>query len=288
MQSRAESVKEVVVGAIIGVASMLPGISGATLCVVFGIYERLIRDLAHLREWIVKDIRFILCLAVGLVAGTILAAKVLDTLMESQPVLCLMLFVGLIVGQIPLLMKELGADGKEPVSGPNMAAFAVGFGLMAAMIIVDLMGFGAGEREFTHDFTGILVMFAVGIVIAVSMLLPGLSHSTVLVVLGLFGAFTSAVSNLDFGLLIPMGLGAVAGVLLFSKVLHLALTEHHRTTMFLVMGLTVGSVVSILATASRHVDGIMGVVVGIVAFVIGIGISYLFSRIRIEEEPAEA
>ncbi len=288
MQSRTESVKEIIVGAIVGVASMLPGISGATLCVVFGIYERLIRDLAHLREWLVKDIRFIICLAAGVVIGTVLAAKVLDTLMESQPVFCLMLFVGLIVGQVPLLMKELGTGEKEPVSGSNMAAFAIGFGLMVAMIIVDLVGFGASEREFTHDLTGILVMFAVGIIIAVSMLLPGLSHSTVLVVLGLFGAFTSAISNLDLGLLVPMALGAVAGVLMFSKLLHRALTDHHRTTMFLVMGLTIGSIVSIFVTAARHIDGLLGVGVAAVAFVIGIGISYLFSRIRIEEEPSEA
>ena len=288
MQSRTESVKEIIVGAIVGVASMLPGISGATLCVVFGIYERLIRDLAHLREWLVKDIRFIICLAAGVVIGTVLAAKVLDTLMESQPVFCLMLFVGLIVGQVPLLMKELGTGEKEPVSGSNMAAFAIGFGLMVAMIIVDLVGFGASEREFTHDLTGILVMFAVGIIIAVSMLLPGLSHSTVLVVLGLFGTFTSAISNLDLGLLIPMALGAVAGVLMFSKLLHRALTDHHRTTMFLVMGLTIGSIVSIFVTAARHIDGLLGVGVAAVAFVIGIGISYLFSRIHIEEEPSEA
>jgi len=156
------------------------------------------------------------------------------------------------------------------------------------MIIVDLVGFGASEREFTHDLTGILVMFAVGIIIAVSMLLPGLSHSTVLVVLGLFGTFTSAISNLDLGLLIPMALGAVAGVLMFSKLLHRALTDHHRTTMFLVMGLTIGSIVSIFVTATRHIDGLLGVGVAAVAFVIGFGISYLFSRIRIEEEPSEA
>jgi len=284
MESRTAVFKEVFVGAIVGIASMLPGISGATMCVVFGIYERIIRDLAHLREWIIKDISFIFFLFVGLAVGTVLAAKVLDGLMASYPVFCLLLFVGLIVGQLPMLMNEVRTPENDPVTSSNLAAFAVGLAVMAAMIAVDLLGFGGGDREFSQDLLGICVMFLIGIVIAVSMLLPGLSHSTILVVLGLFSAFTSAVSNLNFGLLIPMGLGAVAAVLMFSKILHRALDEHHRSTMFLVIGLTIGSIASVLVTTSGYITDPMQILLGAVAFAAGMVISFLFARIRITEE----
>ncbi|MBR5999363.1 MAG: DUF368 domain-containing protein, partial [Candidatus Methanomethylophilaceae archaeon] len=78
-----KSVRDIIVGTVIGITAMLPGISGATMAVAFGIYERLIRDLADLRTYLVKDLKFIILLAVGLVLGTFLAAKVLEDVLDA-------------------------------------------------------------------------------------------------------------------------------------------------------------------------------------------------------------
>ena len=106
MASVLKSARDLIVGTVIGITAMLPGISGATMAVAFGIYERLIRDLAELRTYLIKDIRFILLVAIGLVIGTILCAKVLDDVLVTYPVFALM-FTAVLCGAY-LLYDRIG------------------------------------------------------------------------------------------------------------------------------------------------------------------------------------
>lgn len=283
MASWANTVKELVVGAVIGIASMLPGISGATMAVVFGIYERLIRDLANLRVWLRKDIKFIVILAVGVVVGTVLAAKALNSVMDSYEYLCMLFFAGLILGQVPAVYAEAGGKS-EPLSAWGIIAFVVGLAIMVAVIAVDATVTGGDGISISRDAVGMLVMVVVGLIVAVSALLPGLSHSTVLMAMGLFGTFTAAVGDLDVFFLAPLAVGAIVGVLGFSKILRSALENHHRSMMLLVLGLTVGSFVSILFMVSVPEDT-LAIVGSAVAFVVGILISVWSFRFgRIAEE----
>ena len=280
------ALKEIIVGIIVGVASMLPGISGATMCVVFGIYERIVRDIAKLRVWLVKDIWFIIFMIVGVAVGTILSAKLLHGFMDDYPAECLMLFVGLVAGQIPTVLAAADLKENRSATPAQWGALVVGVVVMAFMIGVDMIGMTDGDVTLSKDLGGFLLMFVVGIVVAVSALLPGLSHSTVLIVFGLFSAFTAAVGDLDVFFIAAIGLGAVFGALVFSKILHKALEEHHRTMMFLILGLTLGSLVSILYTASGHFDSAIHIVASIVTLVIGFGIAMLFMRMGTIEETA--
>ena len=87
-----------------------------------------------------------------------------------------------------------------------------------------------GEANVEHNAMGFIIMIGVGVIFAISAILPGLSHSTVLLVLGLMSTFTAAISDLDFFLLVPILLGLLAGALGFSKVIHKALEDHHLVT----------------------------------------------------------
>ncbi|AMH94162.1 transmembrane protein [methanogenic archaeon ISO4-H5] len=207
MTSAYTAVKNFITFIIIGIGSMLPGLSGATLAVVFGVYERLIRDLAKLRVYLIKDIKFIIVVLLGFALGTLICAKVLNHALDDYPVECLMFFIGLIIGQIPLLVRTANQDAKTSRKGlfgkDCCIAFAVGLAVTLLMIVLDAVG-QTGDVTIEHNATGFIIMIGVGVIFAISAILPGLSHSTVLLVLGLMSTFTAAISDLDFFLLTPI------------------------------------------------------------------------------------
>lgn len=285
MGSRVKAVKEVLVGVIIGIASMLPGISGATMCVSFGIYERLVRDVARLRVYLRKDFLFLFLLATGVIIGTVVAAKILSGAMDRYPTESQFFFAGLIAGQIPVVYRMT-----EPRNGrwtrSNWIALAAGFAIMGSMLALYFLGEG-NDVAVGHDAAGMALMFAVGIVVAVAAILPGVSHSTILIVFGLFAVFTNSISDLDFGFLAAMGAGAVAGVLGFSKIIHYALERHHRSASFLIFGLTVGSLAPLIVTSVGNAEGMAHIAAGAVTFVVGLAIGIWFMRLGAQQELGE-
>ena len=147
------------------------------------------------------------------------------------------------------------------------------------MIVLDAIG-EVGEANVEHNAMGFIIMIGVGVIFAISAILPGLSHSTVLLVLGLMSTFTAAISDLDFFLLVPILLGLLAGALGFSKVIHKALENHHLVTMMGILGLTIGSVAVITwyviksFTVTDFLIGLVCLAAGLVLSLISMQMDY--------------
>ncbi len=278
MEEQRNGLKDLVVGIIVGIASMLPGISGATMMVVFGLYERLIRDLAKLKVYLIKDFRFIAIIIIGFAIGTVVCAKLLNQALEDYPVEALMLFLGLIGGQLPILWRTVRSDAvKEERSLTDskcMLVFGIGLIIMIIMVIFDIC-YHTEDIVINHDATGFIIMIVVGAVVAVSAILPGLSHSTLLLVLGLMTAFTKAISDFDFVFIAALAIGLLAGVFGFASVIDNALEKHHLLTMLLIVGLTVGSLLVIGWNVIDSYNGIIDAVAGVVCLIVGLALSLL-------------
>ena len=266
--------KDVLVGALVGLVSMLPGASGATIAVIFGIYERLVSDLADIRHRLLKDLRFIILIFIGIVLGMMVCAFGLEFLMDHIEVPTMFFFAALIVAQIPDIMK-LGDDG-EPLSKWNIAAFVVGFVIMIAFLFL-----GDGNDVKLEGITGTILMVLVGITLAVSKLAPGVSGSTVLLALGLYAPFMHALTDMDIGYLLPILIGLVIGVLGFSKIVDHCMRNHKKSTYVMILGLTAGSVITVSVQAIMKLSGtemiamsIAGIVIGLL---LGIGLSKVAS-----------
>ena len=266
--------KDVLVGALVGLVSMLPGASGATIAVIFGIYERLVSDLADIRHRLLKDLRFIILIFIGIVLGMMVCAFGLEFLMDHIEVPTMFFFAALIVAQIPDIMK-LGDDG-EPLSKWNIAAFVVGFVIMIAFLFL-----GDGNDMELEGITGTVLMVLVGIILAVSKLAPGVSGSTVLLALGLYAPFMHALTDMDIGYLLPILIGLVIGVLGFSKIVDHCMRNHKKSTYVMILGLTAGSVITVSVQAIMKLSGtemiamsIAGIVIGLL---LGIGLSKVAS-----------
>lgn len=267
-----KSVKDLIVGALVGIVSMLPGASGATVAVIFGIYERLIADLAEVRKRLLKDLKFIIPLGIGIVFGMFACAVGLDWLVTNWEIPMLFFFAALIFIQIPDIVK-LGNDGQQPTRN-NAVAFVIGFIVMFVFFFIGQMN----GSDVSEDNNSAILMFCAGLILAISKLAPGISGSTVLLALGLFNPFMKAIKNLDMAYLIPIGLGLIIGIFGFAKIVDRCMRDYRKSTYSAILGLTSGSVVTVC------LEGILGATSGdiigiVVAIVAGLVIGYALSKI---------
>ncbi|MDR2866491.1 MAG: DUF368 domain-containing protein, partial [Methanomassiliicoccaceae archaeon] len=127
-----EGSKNFIIGVLVGAASWLPGISGGIVAVIFGIYERLIDDVTHIRKKIREDFWFLAAILSGIVAGLLAVAYFLDYMMNEHLLAAMFLFVGLILGQLPSLMKITKRG--EPTKAPHIIWLALGFAVMISLL----------------------------------------------------------------------------------------------------------------------------------------------------------
>lgn len=266
------NIKRFMIGTLIGIASMLPGVSGAVIAVCFGVYERLIADVADIFHKWRSDLLFLALIGCGIVVGMVAVAFGLDYLGKYK-VLSLFLFAGLIAGQLPGLFA-LTSDG-TPIKSVNYLAIAVGILIMCVFLFL-----GTGQDAvLTHDASSFVIMIAVGIFLAISKLAPGISGSTVMLVFGLFYPLMAAITHFDLFLLLPVGIGLLIGLLGFSKVVNYAINSYRKSTYFVIFGLTIGSLLVIFKDALNEALTSMDMVYGMIAVVVGIAISLWFVRL---------
>lgn len=278
--------KDLLVGAFIGMVSYLPGASGATIAVVFNVYERIISNIADIRGKFLKDLKFMIPICIGGLLGMILCAKILKVLIEDFEIPIMFMFAALIACQIPSI-KKMGDDG-EPVTKHNILAFIIGF---AVMMVIMAAGLITGGSSGVTDADWLLMLVA-GMVYALSALSPGISGSTLLLAIGLFELFTNAMASFDLKLLIPFGIGVIISALLFAKVIDYAMANHRKSTYSVILGLTFGSIVTVIVDAAvlmtkTNVDGILILQI-VIGLAVGIAIGLALIKVaKMYSERAE-
>ena len=271
----AEAVKNVIVGTFMGIFMMLPGASGATMAVIFGVYERLIRDISKLREYLISDIRFLITLGIGGIIGILICAKGLDALIDAYEIPAMLFFAALIAVQVPDIAKNVNEEGTK-LTPYNILAMVMGFLVMMAVLSI-------GTLEEAEDVEyGVIGMFFAGVLYAVCALSPGISGSTILLTLGLLTPVLNAISDLKLSAILPILLGAVIGVLCFAKLINHFINNNRRSTYCAILGLTVGSIVTVVVQAFLKMDsGEDYLIPCIVAVAAGLAIGFglhLFTR----------
>ena len=267
------------VGILLGAVTWLPGISAGILAVLFGIYERLVEDVSHLRTKLKEDLRFLVTLGCGVVIGIVVMVFVLDYLMNVYFVATMFLFVGLIIGQLPDLLKITKRG--EPTKRSHIMWLSVGFAVMMLLLLLEIGPGGTwGENAIMSSgiIVGVLLSFIAGMVFAVSKIIPGISGSTILIALGLWFWLISVMKGFELSYLLPFGVGFVFGILAFAKVMWYILERYHHQVYYFILGLTFGSVILILAISGA--TDLTDILIGICAAVLGILISLAFGRIR--------
>ncbi|MDQ0297681.1 putative membrane protein [Salibacterium salarium] len=228
--------KNILRGIAMGASDIIPGVSGGTIALVLGIYHRLIAAINNFftRRW-KQQLGFFIPLGLGILIAIFSLSNLLDWLLESYPQPTFFLFIGLILGTIPFLLNE--ADYKRKFTGKHYFLLVIGAGL------VIFIGFFQEESPIMESLSigDYVLLFFSGWFASTAMILPGVSGSFILVILGVFTTVLEAVSTVNIPVLSTVAVGVVLGIVIMSKFIQYLL-HHHTTGTYAVMtGLLVGS-----------------------------------------------
>lgn len=228
-------------GVLMGLANLVPGVSGGTMILALGLYDRFIASVANLARLRLerRSITFVAILAAGLAVAILGLATPAVWLVQEHRWLAYSLFIGMTLGGVPLLWAIV-----RPLDPRVVASAVIGFGVMA------VIAFGLQSTALSPTLPILLVA---GALAASSMILPGVSGSYVLLILGLYdvvvGSLRPAALRADLmgslGIIIPVGIGAVLGIGLLSNGLRWFLHRYERPSHALLLGLLVGSVLGL-------------------------------------------
>lgn len=248
MKKILQYIKVVLCGIVFGVANVIPGVSGGTMLVVFGMYDRLTESISGIKA-IFRNIVFLIFFGVGAGAGILGFAKLIKFLFDNYEVQTNMYFIGLILGSVPLIYRMGTAENKvKPLClFPFVLSLAVVVGLT---VVQNMMGDAEQVAEQVAGFDPLmsvkLLVFA--FISAVAMIIPGLSGSFVMLLLGVYQTVISAIqiNDLNFYVIIPFGIGVVLGVILGAKIISILMKKFKLMAYSAIMGLVIGSVYAIL------------------------------------------
>ncbi len=259
-----EFVIKVLQGSLIGVGAVLPGISGGVLCVVFGIYKTVMELLAEPFKNFKTHLPKLLPIILGVVIGFLGIANILSVFLEKYPSQSICVFVGLIGGMLPSLFKEAGKQGKNKTS---FFSFVIAMQL-TFILLISLKIFSI---EIAPDFKWYLFC---GFCLALSIIAPGMSFSTLLMPLGLYEPFIDGIGNMSLNVVIPGALGAVLTLVVLSKSVNFLFDRYYSAAFHGIIGIVIAATIMIIPFASLTIT-----VAGFVINIICISVGVVFSKI---------
>ena len=268
-----EHIINVLKGVVIGVANAIPGVSGGTMMVIMKVFDRLLGAVTLNLKKLKENFVFLLTIIIGMGIGVILSAKVLNICFENFYVQTQFFFMGVVLGSLPMIYKEATKEKKlEPL---HLIPFAIGLGVIIGVTVISMSATNSVITSLTP--VTFFYLLVISVVAAAAMIMPGLSGSLVLLILGGYQTVINAVDEMNIMVLIPVGIGIILGILLCAKVITLCLKKWQRGTYAVILGLIVGSFYAIWPRET--VDSVTGEITGasfefnstgIIAIVIGI------------------
>lgn len=276
-------IRLIVIGVILGVANVIPGVSGGTLAVVFNIYDRLINVITLNVKKILSEWKFILPLVVGMGLGIILFSKAITFLFENYPVQTNWVFIGIILGSIPMIAKRLMAASKASSSDARkipVSAIVCGVLALAVMAIMTYANVAESGAPIQTELTPLLaVKLFIGLACAtIAMIIPGISGSFLMLVVGVYSTVIAAISDFNIPLLIPAVIGGVVGLLGGAKLVRFLMEKVPAQTYGAIMGLVLGSILVIFP----GFGGFATLVTSLLAAAVGFVVSFFAGREKIE------
>ena len=233
----------IIKGAIMGAANVIPGVSGGTMALVMGIYERLINSINQLnfntlkKIFITRDFKsfakdtdlfFLISITVGIFLSIFSLSILLEFLFESHKILVLSYFFGLIFASVFFVGKTI-----KKYTSLSIFLFLIGFLIAGGMIFISP----------SSSNSSFLFLIISGAIAMCSMILPGLSGSFVLLLIGNYELIICAINDLNFSILVPFGIGALSGIILFAKLLQFIFKKFRNNTISLLTGFIFGSLI---------------------------------------------
>lgn len=265
----------VIKGFFVGIANIIPGVSGGTLAITLGIYEELIEAISHFFRKLKSNIKFLIPIGIGAFTAIVIGSRIIEISLEKYTLPTLLFFTGLILGGMPMLFGKIKKNIKPSYALIFLATFALVIGIMFLKtgndaVLVDLNAWGYFK------------LFLVGMIAAATMIIPGISGSFMLMVMGYYEPIINAINEFtsfnnlwnNFWILMPFGIGVLLGVIVIAKIIEFLFQKFEVPTYFGIIGFVLASLIGIFTSAGNLVFTPTFIIVGIILMVLGFVIAY--------------
>lgn len=271
-------ISNILKGIIIGIANIIPGVSGGTMAVSMGIYDKIINAVTHLFKKPKDSIKTLFPYVVGAGIGIVMLSFLIEIMFSKFPLETNFLFIGLIVGGLPGIVKNVKGVKIKP---QHIIAFVLFF---AVVIICAALGDNKGRNvELSISFINMMKLFVVGLIASATMVIPGVSGSMILMLMGYYTPIIEEINNfikgalqLDFNVIYrgifilgPFGIGVIAGIFAIAKIIEIIFKKFPYVAYYGIIGLIVSSPFGIIMMNSNVKIVPSAVVISIITLIIG-------------------
>lgn len=272
-------IRMILKGVVIGIANIIPGVSGGTMAVSMGIYDKMIHAATHLLSEFKKSMRVLIPIVIGAGIGVVALARIIEIMFEKAPFQTNLLFIGLIVGGLPAMAKKV--KGKTVRLG-HLLSFLLFFVLVTGLALMGEKEGAAADLSFS--LLNVVKLLGVGVVASATMVIPGVSGSMMLMLMGYYNPILTEINRfidnlLDFNIqgllegclvLAPFGIGVVVGIFAIAKVIEIIFERFPEHAYWAIIGLIAASPIAILLMNSFGAINFTAVLTGIAALAAGI------------------
>lgn len=277
----------VIKGFIMGIANIIPGVSGGTLALTMGIYENFIGAISHFFSNLKENIKFLLPIFIGIGLSLLTMSNVITASFNKYPIPTTLFFMGLVIGGIPMLFSKIKGtkEVKKPIS--YVILFLTFLLVMVLAFSKEIFGGTLGNADFSNlNILGYLNLTLIGTIAAATMVIPGVSGSLVLMLLGFYFPIVNVIkelthfNNIGSNILIAgfFGVGILIGIVLIAKLIEWLLAKFETFTYFGVIGFIIASVLAIPVSVYHEVSNIVytvpQVIIGIIFLILGGVVGY--------------
>lgn len=226
-------------GILVGGTMLVPGVSGGSMAMILGIYDRLVSSVSSFRKEKRKNALFLTLFSLGGLLGMLLLARPILWLIEQYPMPMMYFFLGAVAGGVPLILRQ--ADVRK-ISWTALVYVAVG---LLAVCLFALLPSGDFQPSMEAGPMSFFLLMLSGFIAAVALVLPGISVSYLLLLMGLYDETMRAIGELYLPFLIPLGMGLLLGIVLTTKLLERAMSKYPQPTYLIILGFVLGSMAEV-------------------------------------------
>lgn len=270
--------KQILQGMVVGIANIIPGVSGGTMMVAMGLYDRLIHAITHLKSEFKESMKLLIPIFAGAGIAIIALSRLFEFLLATWPIPTNFAFCGLIAGSLPFIFKKVKG---HKVTVSKIIPFLIFFGVVILMALLGETGEASADVSF--GFVNVLKLFGVGVVAAATMVVPGVSGSMMLMLLGYYDTILKAINDFvdalvkfdmgglatGVGILAPFGIGVVIGIFLIAKLIEFIFSKAEIHAYYGIIGLILASPIAILMKTDW--SGFSVLMIGISILTFGLG-----------------
>lgn len=269
---------EIIKGVFIGIANIIPGVSGGTLAVSMGVYSKIIEAVNNIRKDFKDSIKTLFPYIIGIVIGIAALSFVINFLFENYEMPTISCFIGLVLGGVPLILNKVKDEKVKPT---HIFSFIL---MLAVIIVPTLIAIETPViQEISINLVNILILLGLGAVTAAAMVIPGVSGSMLLMMLGYYQLIISIIKNtieavfqfdmaiIGNGILIllPFGIGVLLGIVIISKIISKLFKKYPNATHWGILGLIVASPFAIIIKSTSVITSPFMLFVCLITFGIG-------------------